>query len=129
VLLPVFALVRRADLAVVIGAALAAKAAGRGVRTIAAGLRVAAATVRGWLRRFAGRAEAVRSLFTALAVDLAADLVAPLPLGGVFAEAVAAIAWAAEAVGRRWPASWSVWEVAVAVSGGRLLAPGGPASP
>jgi hypothetical protein len=127
VLLPVFALVRRADLAVVIGAALEAKAAGRGARTIAAGLRVAAATVRGWLRRFAGRAEAVRSMFTALAVDLAADLMAPVPVGEVFAEAVAAIAWAAQAIGRRWPVSWPVWEMAVAVSGGRLLAPGGPA--
>jgi hypothetical protein len=55
-------------LASVIGVALAAKAAGAGARSIAAGLGVASATVRGRLRRFAGRAEAVRSLFTALAV-------------------------------------------------------------
>ena len=51
VLLPVFALLRRADVAEVIGAALAAKAAGRGVRPIAAATGRAAGTVRGWLRR------------------------------------------------------------------------------
>lgn len=126
VLLPVFALLRRADLASVVGAALRAKAAGAGVRTIAAASQVAASTVRGWLRRFAGRAEAVRVLFTAVVVDVAADPVPPGPSGGVFADAVAAIEAAALVVGRRWPPPGPVWEVAVAVSGGRLLSPGWP---
>ncbi|MGW6739314.1 helix-turn-helix domain-containing protein [Streptomyces sp. NPDC055025] len=53
VLLPVFALVRRADTAEVIGAALAAKASGAGVRVIAEQLGRPVGTVRGWLRRFA----------------------------------------------------------------------------
>ena len=64
VLLPVFALLRRADLAEVIGAALAAKAAGAGARTMAAALGRPAETVRGWLRRFAARAGQVRAFFT-----------------------------------------------------------------
>ena len=51
VLLPAFALLRRADLAEVIGAALAARAVGKGARPIAAASGRALATVRGWLRR------------------------------------------------------------------------------
>ncbi len=60
VLLPVLLLVRRADTVAVIGAGLAVKAAGGGHRVIAAVLGRPVATVRGWLRRFAGRVEAVR---------------------------------------------------------------------
>ena len=48
-LLPVFVLVRRVDLADVMGAALVAKAAGSGARTIAALLERPVETVRGWL--------------------------------------------------------------------------------
>jgi hypothetical protein len=64
VLLPVVVLARRADVAAVIGSALAAKAAGVGHRRIAAGLGRPVETVRGWLRRFAGRLESVRAVFT-----------------------------------------------------------------
>ena len=53
VLLPAWCLLRRADAAAVIGAALAAAAAGDGHRKIAGRLGRAAPTVRGWLRRFA----------------------------------------------------------------------------
>jgi hypothetical protein len=58
VLLPVFALLRRVDLAEVIGAALAAKAAGAGARSIAAAWGRPADTVRGVAAavRLAGRA-------------------------------------------------------------------------
>src|SRR5258708_5619811 len=59
VLLPVTALLRRADAAGVIVSALAAKASRRvGFRRIAAELARPVETVRGWLRRFAERAEA-----------------------------------------------------------------------
>ena len=68
-LLPVFVLVRRADLVEVIGAALAAKASGAGARVIAAGLGRPVDTVRGWLRRFAGRYARVRVFFTRLLVE------------------------------------------------------------
>ena len=54
-LLPVVVLLRRADTSAVIGAALVAKAAGAGHRRIAMVLGRPAETVRGWLRRFAGR--------------------------------------------------------------------------
>jgi hypothetical protein len=62
VLLPVVLLLRRADAVVVIGTALSAKAGGAGYRRIAVGLGRPVETVRGWLRRFAGRVEAVREL-------------------------------------------------------------------
>ena len=127
VLLPVFALLRRADVVTVIGAALAAKAAGAGVRTAAA-VGCPVETVRGWLRRFAGRAEAVRVVFTTLLVDAGVDPVPPAASSSVFADAVAAVVGASVAVASRWPDAGEVppWLLAVAVSGGRLLAPGWP---
>lgn len=128
VLLPVTALLRRADATVVIAAALAAKAWRRvGFRRIAAELARPAETVRGWLRRFAERAEAVRSTFTVWLRAVDADPVMPAPASGVFAEAVTAIAAVATAVARRFVLpEVSLAEVAAAVSGGRLLAPGWP---
>lgn len=128
VLLPVFALVRRADLVEVIGAALAAKAAGVGVRVIAGRLGRAADTVRGWLRRFAGRAQAVRVFFLRLLVDVGVDPVPPAAAGSPFADAVAAVFGAAVATGSRWPGVGEVspWRLAAAVSNGRLLFPSWP---
>jgi hypothetical protein len=128
VLLPVFALLRRADVVTVIGAALAAKAAGAGARTVAAVLGRPAGTVRGWVRRFAGRAEAVRVAFTALLVGVGVDPVPPAAAVTAFADAVAAVAGASAAVRSRWPDIGEVppWLLAAAVSGGRLLAPGWP---
>lgn len=128
VLLPVFALLRRADAVSVIGAALVAKAGGAGVRTVAAALCRPVETVRGWLRRFAERAELVRVVFTALLVRVGVDPVVPAAMGSVFADAVAAVAGASVGVASRWPNLGEVpgWLLAVAVSGGRLLAPGWP---
>jgi hypothetical protein len=127
VLLPVVVLVRRADLAVVIGAALAARAAGAGYRSIALGLGRPPETVRGWLRRFAGRVEAVRSVFTVWLRALDADPVMPEPAVSAWADAVTAIEAAAWAPERRFVIpTVSAWELATAISGGRLLAPGWP---
>jgi hypothetical protein len=61
VLLPAWSVPRRRDGAEVIGTALLAKAEGDGHRTIAARLGRPPGTVRGWLRAFARRAEAVGS--------------------------------------------------------------------
>jgi hypothetical protein len=61
VLLAGVALLRRADAVEVIGEAVAANAAGQGHRPIAARLGRPPATVRGWLRRFAARAEQTAS--------------------------------------------------------------------
>lgn len=141
VLLPVLLLLRRADTAAVIGAALAARAAGRGYRQVAVALRRTPDTVRGWLRRFAVRVEAVRAVFTGWCRALDPDPVLPGPAGTAWADAVAAIDAAARAVHGRFGVARAggvgggsavvvvpVWEVAVAVSAGRLLAPGWPAS-
>jgi Homeodomain-like domain len=123
VLLPLVALLRRADTAVVIGTALALKAAGLGHRRIAVRLGRPAATVRGWLRRFAERAETLRRLFTTLAVRVDADPGLVAPTGSPFADAVAAVGQSAAAMVRRWPVllSVSAWEVACAVTHGQLL--------
>jgi hypothetical protein len=127
VLLPVVALSRRADTAAVIGSALAAKASGVGHRRIAVALGRPAETVRGWLRRFAGRVEAVRGVFTVWLRALAPDPVMPDPAGGGWADALGAMNAAASAAAVRFGVpTVSVWEVAVSVSGGRLLAPGWP---
>ena len=131
VLLPVFALLRRADAVSVIGAALAARAAGAGARRAAAVVGRPVETVRGWLRRFADRAEAVRVVFTALLVRVGVDPVVPAATRSVFADAVAAIAGTSVAARSRWPVESDIgelplWALAAAVSGGRLLAPGWP---
>lgn len=137
VLLPVLLLVRRADTAAVIGAALVARAVGQGYRRIAVALGRPPDTVRSWLRRFADRAEAVRAVFTGWCRALAPDPVLPGPTGTVWADALAVIEAAARAVHARFGCPDTaasdagvvvvpVWEVAVAVSAGRLLAPGWP---
>jgi len=128
VLLPVFALLRRVDLAEVIGAALAAKAAGAGARPIAAAWGRPVDTVRGWLRRFAARAGRVRAFFMSLLVEVGVDPVPPAAARSGFADAVAAVAGAAVAAVSRWPGIGEVppWWLACAASGGRLLAPGWP---
>jgi hypothetical protein len=128
VLLPVFVLLRRVDLVEVIGAALAAKAAGAGARPIAAAWGRPVDTVRGWLRRFGSRAGLVRALFTGLLVEAGVDPVPPAAASTVFADAVAAVAGAWVAAVSRWPGIGEVtpWWLACAASGGQLLAPGWP---
>ncbi|MGB0091007.1 MAG: hypothetical protein WBP81_00480, partial [Solirubrobacteraceae bacterium] len=88
VLLPDVALLRRQDEIAVIGAAIEAKVAGQGYRRIASRLGVHADTVRGWLRRFAERAELIRAHFTRCAVALDPELGAVLPAGSGIADAL-----------------------------------------
>lgn len=123
-----FALLRRADVVSVIGVALAAAAVGAGARTAAALVGRPVETVRGWLRRFAGRAETVRVTFTALLVDVGIDPVPPAAGSSAFADAVAAVVGAWTAARSRWPdvGELPVWALAAAVTGGRLLAPNWP---
>ena len=132
VLLPVVTLLQRADLAEVIGAALALKAKGLGARRIALLLGRPVGTVRGWLRRFGSRVEEVRRFFTGLLVEVAPDPILPAATRTVFADAVAAVVGAAVgaavAVAARWPrlGEVSVWQAASAVTHGRLLFPSWP---
>jgi hypothetical protein len=88
VLLPVGVLLRRRDLASVIGSALLAKADGKGHRPIAVEPEVPATTVRGWLRRFAARAELIAGHFARLAAWLDPGVAVP------------------SRAGRRWRARW-----------------------
>ncbi|MBO0775874.1 MAG: hypothetical protein J2P34_06125 [Actinobacteria bacterium] len=125
VLLPARLLLRRADEAVVIGAGLAAAGLGRGHRRVASLLGIPEDTVRGWLRRFAGRAGLVREAFTRAAAGLSADPVPLEPCGSPLGDAVAAVAAAASAAAGRWPVLLGVspWAVASAVTDGSLLSP------
>jgi hypothetical protein len=86
------------------------------------------ATVRGWLRRFACRAEGLRRLFTTLAVEVDADPGHAAPAGWLFADAVAAVGAAVAAMARRWHLLLTVaaWEIANAVTHGRLVSPDDP---
>jgi hypothetical protein len=88
---------------------------------VALGLPVS--TVRGWLRAFTRNVEAVRSLFTALLVQLD-PLTGPLPSHpSVFADAVEVIGGCAGAARRRLGViGVSPWQLASAVTNGRLLA-------
>lgn len=133
VLLPLIALARRADVVEVIGQALVAVAGGAGARRAAELVGRPVETVRGWLRRFRGRAAWLRMVFTALLVEVAPDPVVPAVAGCSVADAVSAIAGAAVAARSRWPQALGVtvgpvpvWRFAAAVSHGRLLAPGWP---
>lgn len=121
VLLPDLAFSRRQDEVSVIGEAIEAKVvAGEGFRRIAARLGAYPETVRGWLRRFAERAEEIRALFTRCAVALDPELGAMLPAGSEVADALEAIAVAARVwVLRFGPAE--PWQIASRLSGGMLL--------
>lgn len=115
-LVPTAALVRRRDAIEVIRAALAAKAAGHGHRRIAARLGVPVSTARGWLRRFAARAEQLRAAATTWANCLDVGLAPLEPRGSPFAEALDALGAAACAAIRRFGPARSPWHVMVALT-------------
>jgi hypothetical protein len=120
VLLSQDSLVRRRDEVGVIGAALVAKAGGDGHRRAAERVGVPAATVRGWFRRFAANAEAIRVWFTLLAHGLDPVLGPISPSGSKVGDAVEAIAVAARAAAVRL-GSLLPWQFAVRGSRGGLL--------
>ena len=125
VLLPVSLLARRVDTAEVIVSAVEARAAGARPRDIADDLGRPEGTVRGWLAAFRRLAGRWRHLFTALAQAVAPA--GPPPAGvagrGALAGAVAAAAALAAALGRAGMVMVPWWKVAVAASGGLLIAP------
>lgn len=73
--------------------------------------------MRGWLRRFARDAEAIRTHFSRWAFVLDPELGAVASAGGVFADAVAVIAVAARAFVLRFGLG-EVWPVVAVLSGG-----------
>ncbi len=120
VLLPRLAFSRRQDEVAVIGSAIEAKVAGEGFRPIAARLGSYPETVRGWLRRFVGRAETIRGHFTRCAVALDPELGPVMPAGSGVADALEAIAITARAWVLRFGPG-EPWEIASRLSGGLLL--------
>ncbi len=120
VLLPDTCLAGRLNSAAVILRGLLLKAGGAGHRAVAAELGLPAGTVRGWLRRFAAVAEAVRVHMTIWAAFLDAAMPAVDPTGSSFADALESLGLAARAcslrLGRRPAASW-----ATRLSAGQLL--------
>jgi hypothetical protein len=131
VLLPVTVLLRRADAAAVIWAALVARAAGHGHRAVAVLVGAPAPTVRGWLRRMSTRLEPVRVHFTVAARRAGVDQPAPDATGDAWRDVVAAVAAAWVAIASRFGSAGLVGtvtagQVACASSGGRLLSPGWP---
>lgn len=121
-LVPTSSLLRRRDAIEVIGAALVAKQAGQGHRVIATALSVPVSTVRGWLRRFARRAEELRVLATVLAHRFDAMQAAIEPRGSPFADALEAIGLAAAAINRMLGPARSSWHVVAALTGALMLA-------
>jgi hypothetical protein len=121
VLLPAAVLLRRAHSAAVIGRALVLAAVGEAQRRVAARLGLARSTVRGWIARFAARAEALREHFVAWLLWLAPSRSRlDADPGGAVAEAVSAVL-AAGRQARRVVGIASVWTFASAATGGRLL--------
>jgi hypothetical protein len=104
----------------VIGHALLAKAQGDGHRKIALRLGRPPATVRGWLRAFARRAEAVQTSALRWARAIDAQLEPSRPAASPVAEAVDALRRAARACRLNLGPSAGPWELAVALTGGLL---------
>jgi hypothetical protein len=129
VLLPVTIFLRRAYAAERIWAALTARAEGFGHRRIGTILSIPAATVRGWLRRAGPRLEALGVWFLQVAVTAGVDVAIPDATGCAWRDVLAAAATATAAIKSRFGAAGlggtvTAEQVAVAASGGRLLAPG-----
>lgn len=121
VLLPDRCLLRRRDALVSIGGALVDKAAGLGRRRIGRRLGIHPDTVRGWLRRFARRAEHWRVRCWAWAHALDASLSPIAPAGSVFADALSALGLAM-ATATRLLGPRPDWGWVAVLSSGELLA-------
>jgi hypothetical protein len=122
VLLPTVALLRRRDLAEVIGEALRARfLEGKSRAQVAEGAGVAPVTARRWCARFVVRAEEIRVAFVVLAHDLDASLGPVEARGSPAVDALEAIGVAGAAAARRFgPAP--LWRFVAGASGGLLLA-------
>ncbi len=124
-------LARRAYAASVIWSALAHRGEGLGARRVAAAVGVPVRTVRDWLARMGGRLRGAWDHFTQVAVRVGVDLRLPQSLGCPWRDFLAAVGVATLAVRSRFglvgmAGMVTGCQVAVAASGGRLLAPGWP---
>lgn len=121
VLLPTTLLLRRRDLAAVIGEALWSRHLdGASLATVAGRAGVVFDTARGWFRRYAERAEDIRETFTALAHRYDPQLPPIEARGSPCADALEAIGVAAAAA-VRFLGPAPLWDFVAGASGGRLL--------
>lgn len=122
VLLPTVVLLRRRDLAEVIGEALHARfVEGRSRAKVAEGAGVGVLTARRWCDRFMVRAEGIRVTFTGWAHLLEPSLGAIEARGSPAVDAMEAIGVAAAAAARRFGPG-PLWGFVAGASGGLLLA-------
>ncbi|HUK67353.1 MAG TPA: hypothetical protein VLW50_01130 [Streptosporangiaceae bacterium] len=128
VLLPDTMLCRRAYGSEVIGAALVGAARGVPWTRIAAEIGVPFETVRGWLRRFAGRAELVRAWLLGLLDALVDDPRLPAGQAGPLAGALSVLGELHRQMPARWPlvTGLSPWQLAARLSRSGLLSPSWP---
>lgn len=129
VLLDVRLAARRADAAEVIALAVEKKiVAGWGHRKIAEWLGRPAATVRGWLRAFAGSASRIQEWFTSVVLFAAPDAVSvwPAPTVGGSSAALSALLAYAAGLGRRFGVIGEVaWvRAGISATAGRLFSAG-----
>jgi hypothetical protein len=121
-LLPAFVAKNRLDSVETIGLTLEAVcSAARGVQRAADQLGVPSTTVRGWVRRFSQRAPDLAVAFSALAIELGADVLTPLADPARHALASIAHCWRAAAALPGWRLVHP-WRFCSTVCGGALLA-------
>lgn len=127
-LLPVACLLRRCDLAEMIGKGLALKGGGWGYRRISASLGIPASTVGDRGRRFGKMAEVLRAYFTVLLYFLDPSFGTVHPRASLLVDALEAIGAAAGAAERAFgPAP--LWHFASGATSGRLRANTSPSLP
>jgi hypothetical protein len=128
VLLPDTMLRRRQYGVEVIGAALVPASGGVPWPVIASRIGVPFETVRGWLRRFARRAELARAWLLGLLDALVDDARLPAGQAGPLAGALGVLAELHRQMPARWPlvATLSPWQLAARLSRSGLLAPAWP---
>jgi hypothetical protein len=121
-LLPAFVVLRRLDTVETIGAVLVGAIDGPdGVRPVAKNVNVPHTTARGWVRRFAERAEGLAVAFAALAVDLGGEILGPV--SDIAHRALAAMRTASDAAfGLPGWQALGHWRFVSTVVGGGLLA-------
>jgi hypothetical protein len=78
------------------------------------------------LRRVAGVADRVLAVLGVAAAGFGSEFVPPAPTRGPVAGVVEMVGSLGRVAGRRLGGSRPAWRLAAAVTGGRLLAPGGP---
>lgn len=123
VLLPASALPRASASTELVGRVMLAAAGGAGHRSIAAAGSLPPSTVRRWLRRLRGNAEAVRCRATRAVFALDPEMPAVRPRSGPLGDALEALGLAAAAWARRFGPPPNVWHLLAMLAGGRLLTP------